>query len=273
MIDLSSSPPRLSSWRKVIKLLPDYFYLSIVRSSEFKFSFYSYLFLYITQIAFYITFWNLVKPPTIEGWSMEACFLLTGFATLNIALQEIIWATGMIDQMILQGDLTVVLVRPENSYFGLVLRRMGAMAVIPAFLGLLVVLITLIMYFEFHLLQLALACSLCVLGAVCMRALMLSVNSLGFKYGRVTALKSFVLSGRDLSRYPLSLLPSGLKTFLATLFPVLLVSNWPAKLFLLENVVDMLVLFVCALLVTVAWVSFAAYVWRRGLRSYEGQSL
>jgi ABC-type uncharacterized transport system permease subunit len=106
-----------------------------------------------------------------------------------------------------------------------------------------------------------------------MRALMLSVNSLGFKYGRVTALKSFVLSGRDLSRYPLSLLPSGLKTFLATLFPVLLVSNWPAKLFLLENVVDMLVLFVCALLVTVAWVSFAAYVWRRGLRSYEGQSL
>lgn len=273
MIDLSCSQRPLPSWRKVLKLLPDYFYLSIVRSSEFKFSFYSYLFLYITQIIFYLVFWNLVKPPAIEGWSMEACFLLTGFATLNIALQEIIWATGMIDQMILQGDLMVVLVRPENSYFGLVLRRMGAMAVIPAFLGLMVVIMTLLLYFEFHLLQLALACTLCVMGSICMRALMLSVNSLGFKFGRVTALKSFVLSSRDLSRYPLSLLPNGLKTLLATLFPVLLVSNWPTKLFLLDHLSDMLLLFFIAFTVTLVWVLFAAYVWRRGLRIYEGQSL
>ena len=86
-------------------------------------------------------------------------------------------------------------------------------------------------------------------------------------------LKSFVLSGRDLSRYPLSLLPSGLKTFLATLFPILLISNWPTQLFLLDNVLDMLQFFAGGLFVTVLWVMFAAYVWRRGLRVYEGQSL
>ena len=261
------------SWLKAIKLLPDYFYLSIVRSSEFKFSFYAYLFLYIAQIIFYLMFWNMVQPPQIDGWSKEACFLLTGFATLNVALQEIIWATGMIDMMILHGDLMVVLVRPENSYFGLVLRRMGAMAVIPAFLGFTVVVVTLLLYFEFYLLQLALACTICLLGAVCMRALMLSVNSLAFKYGRVTALKNFVLSSRDLSRYPLSLLPFGLTSFLSTLFPVLLVSNWPTKLMLLDNIQAMLELIGLALVVTFIWVSAAVFFWRRGLRVYEGQSL
>jgi len=262
-----------SSWWKAILLLPDYIGLSIVRSSEFKFSFYSYLFLYVAQIAFYLFFWNLVNPPNIDGWSKEACFLLTGFATLNIALQELVWATGMIDQMILKGDLIVVLVRPENSYFGLVMRRMGAMAVIPATLGLSVVVVTLCFYYELHLLQLSLACVICIFGAICMRALMLCVNTLGFKFGRVTALKSFVLSGRDLSRYPLTLLPLQFNVMLSTLFPVLLISNYPAKFLLLKDPSQMFLMLSFAFIITVAWILFAMFCWRRGLKIYEAQSL
>ena len=265
--------PRFSSLSKALYLIPDYVKLSVIRSSEFKFSFYSYLFLYLAQIAFYLLFWNLVQPPEISGWSKEACFLLTGFATLNIALQELVWATGMIDQMILKGDLIVVLVRPENSYFGLVLRRMGAMALIPAVLGLLVISITLWLHFDFNLLTLSMSCLICMMGSICLRALMLCVNALAFRFGRVTALKSFVLSSRDLSRYPMVLLPMGFKSLLATLFPVLLISNFPALILLKEDWSYRMGLLGLCLLVTVFWVGFAAFVWRRGLRNYEGQSL
>lgn len=106
-----------------------------------------------------------------------------------------------------------------------------------------------------------------------MRALMLCVNSLGFKFGRVTALKSFVLSSRDLSRYPLAILPFSFKTLLSSLFPVLLISNWPTMFLLEDDFYEMLKLFGLSCLVCLAWIMTAVFIWRRGLRNYEGQSL
>lgn len=257
-------------WIKTIKLIPRYAYLSILRTSEFKFNFYSYLFLYAAQIVFYIFFWKAVGPPIIGGWSTECYFLLTGFVTLNIALQEIVWATGMLDFMILKGDLLVVLARPENSYFGLVLRRMGAMALLPAFLGLLLILITLWKYFSIDLLRLSASLLCCLAGAVSSRAVLVAVNSLSFKFGRIAALKSFVLGTRDLARYPLNILHPILSSLLIFMFPAMLISTWPTLVLQISTPMNAFFILASSLVITCIWVCISAWCWTKGLRSYEG---
>jgi ABC-type uncharacterized transport system permease subunit len=260
-------------WSKTWRLLPTYFWLSLLRSSEFKFSFYSYIFLYGSQIVFYIFFWRAVAPPPSSGWSVEACIMLTGFGTMNIALQEIVWATGMVDQLIVSGELNVVLVRPENSYFGLVLRRLGAMAILPAMMGLVLVISTAITMDNVDFLNLLAACFCCLLGAICMRSVMLSVNSLGFTFGRITSLKSIVYSSRDFSRYPIDLLPTSLRVLMCTALPVLFMSNWPTLLAQgASNTVWTKIILITST-ISAIWVWLCSKIWKAGLSRYEGQSL
>jgi ABC-2 type transport system permease protein len=270
---IAMGKPPTSMFLKTIRLIPCYFWLSLLRSSEFKFSFYSYIFLYGSQILFYVFFWNAVPPPKGSGWSTEACVLLTGFGTINVSLQELVWATGMLDQMILRGDLSVVLVRPENSYFGLVLRRMGAMALLPASMGLALVLTTLIKTDSLYLWTLAAALTCCLMGSVAMRAVLLVVNTLGFRFGKVTALKSFVYSSRDFSRYPIDILPTVSRTFLCTVFPVMMMSNWPVLISQSHDPRWVGLILLTGMAITGLWIWFCSWFWRRGLRHYEGQSL
>ena len=198
--------------------------------------------------------------------------LLTGFGTLNVALQEIVWSTGIIDQMILRGDLLVVLVRPENSYFGLVFRHLGAMALLPATMGIVLILATLFKMHSFNALGLAMGLMCCVMGSVAMRSLLLVINTLGFRFGRVTALKSLILSSRDFSRYPLDILPTAGRLFFCTAFPVMLMSNWPALMAQSSEPKFLILTFSATLSLTVLWVLFSAWFWRRGLRHFEGSS-
>jgi ABC-type uncharacterized transport system permease subunit len=264
---------RSPSWLKTFRLIPCYFWLSLLRSSEFKFNFYSYMFMYGTQILFYMFFWTAVAPPPSSGWSTEACILLTGFGTLNVAIQEIVWATGMIDQMILTGDLTVVMVRPENSYFGLVMRRMAAMALLPASMGLGLIVYIMSVHFTLNLLPLFCSLLVCLLGSVTFRAMLLAVNTLAFRFGKVTAFKGMVLSGRDLARFPLDILPSFMVGLLSSVFPVMMMTNWPTLMVQSVEGAFLLKLLAFSVLITSAWVAFAAWFWKRGLRHYEGQSL
>ena len=271
MIESNKAPS--SIWKKTWCLLPTYFWLSLLRSSEFKFSFYSYLFLYGSQIIFYIFFWRAVAPPPSSGWSVEACIMLTGFGTMNIALQEIVWATGMVDQLIVSGELNVVLVRPENSYFGLVMRRLGAMAILPALMGFILVISTATKMENVDFWNLLGACCCCLLGAICMRSVMLSVNSLGFIFGRITSLKSIVYSSRDFSRYPIDLLPTSLRALMCTALPVLFMSNWPTLVAQGDSFTSSTQIVLITSVISAIWVWLCSKIWRAGLGRYEGQSL
>lgn len=266
------------AWKKTLVLIPCYFWLSLLRTSEFKFNFYSYLLMYGTQIVFYVFFWTAVAPPPASGWTAEACMLLTGFGTLNVAIQEIVWATGMVDQMVLQGHLMVVLVRPENSYFGLVMRRMAAMSLLPASMGL-----GLIFWVSWGTLDWewwAFGASLfcCFMGSVTFRAILLAVNTLGFTWGKVSALKGLVLGGRDLARFPLDVLPGAAVALLSSLLPVMMMTNWPVQILLAENEgfagsVSVAHLLGLSIAICVFWVLLCVFMWKRGLRHHEAQSL
>ena len=199
--------------------------------------------------------------------------MLTGFGTMNIALQEIVWATGMVDQLIVSGELNVVLVRPENSYFGLVLRRLGAMAILPAMMGLFIVISTAITMDNVDFWNLLAACFCCLLGAICMRSVMLSVNSLGFTFGRITSLKSIVYSSRDFSRYPIDLLPTSLRVLMCTALPVLFMSNWPTLLAQGASNTAWTKIILITSAISAIWVWLCSKIWKAGLSRYEGQSL
>ena len=264
-----TTPP----WLKTLKLLPTYGWLSMLRTSEFKFNFYSYLFLYGSQVAFYVFFWQQVAPEPRGGWSAEACILLIGFGMICTSLQELIWSTGMIDQMILSGDLMVVLVRPENSFFGLVFRRFALMALFPAFIGLGLVVWIMSSNDGMSWMGLLPALITCTLGGVCLRCLLLSINSLGFSYGRVTALKGIVFSTKEYARYPMDILGPWVTSLLCTIYPVLLSSNWSAQMIFRLNESEIITTLILAFLITIVWVVFTCWFWTRGLRHYEAQSL
>ncbi|MBF0196083.1 MAG: ABC-2 family transporter protein [Planctomycetes bacterium] len=259
--------------RKTFKLFPRYMTLSLIRTSEFKFSFYSYMLLYIVQLFFYVFFWRAVSPPVVSGWTTESYYILTGFVSLNVALQEIFWATGIIDLMILRGDLLVVLARPENSFFGLVMRRMGAMAFIAAFLGFMLIITALFRYFDFELWRFCCALFSCLCGAITMRAVLLCVNTLSFWYGRVTALKKFVFGGRELARTPLDILPHHVASFLTFFFPVMLIACWPSLILVIATPMRALLLCFGSFAITCLWIALTVFLWKKGLKRYEGVSL
>lgn len=270
---MTDAPRRTHPWLKTLKLLPTYGWLSLLRTSEFKFNFYSYIFLYGSQIAFYVFFWQQVSPDPRGGWSAEACMLLIGFGLISTSLQELIWSTGMVDQMILNGDLMVVLVRPENSFFGLVLRRFALMALFPASMGLALVIWVISTQDSMSWSGLLPALLTCTLGSVCLRCLLLTINSLGFTFGRVTSLKSVVFSSKEFARYPMDILGPWATTFLCSLFPVLLASNWSAQMVFRMEGLEILTTLALAFAIAVAWFLFTAWFWTRGLRKYEAQSL
>lgn len=245
----------------------------MLRTSEFKFNFYSYLFLYGSQVAFYVFFWQQVAREPKGGWSVEACILLIGFGMICTSLQELIWSTGMIDQMILNGDLMVVLVRPENSFFGLVLRRFALMALFPALIGLGLVIWVMMSHDGMMWEGLLPALITCTLGAVCLRCLLLSINSLGFVYGRVTALKGIVFSSKEFARYPLDILGPWVTSILCTVYPVLLASNWSAQMIFRFDRAETYLALGVATVITICWFLMTSWFWTRGLRRYEAQSL
>ena len=258
---------------KTFRLIPRYFYLSVLRTSEFKFNFYSYVGLYIIQMVFYVVFWQAVKPPPTGGWTVENYILLTGFVTFNISLQEVVWATGMLDQMILGGDLMVVMARPENTYFGLVLRRMGAMAFLPALMGLGLILYQFGSGVSDEGWRFFLALVLSMMGAVVMRAVLVTVSSLAFKHGRIGALKASVYNCRELSRFPLNILHPALSSVLIFILPAMMISTWPTLVARIATPGRALMVLGAGFLLMCAWIGIASWTWTRGLRNYEGTSL
>ena len=180
-------------WRKTLRMLPRYALLSLMRNSEFKFNFYTYMTLYLVQIALLLKLWTSVAIPPVDGWKEEHYLLLVGFSTLNFALQEFLWATAMLDYLIMEGDLIVVLSRPVDSYFGLVLRRMGAMAFLPAAMGILVIVGVVLRYeLDTELWRWMAALSATLFGAIALRAGLVIAGALAFRFGRTGFIKAFL---------------------------------------------------------------------------------
>jgi ABC-type uncharacterized transport system permease subunit len=89
----------------------------------------------------------------------------------------------------------------------------------------------------------------------------------------VTALKGLIFSGRDLARFPLDILPSFLVGMLSSVFPVMMMTNWPSLMIQSIDVAYLLKLLGLSAVISLAWVVFAAWFWKQGLRHYEAQSL
>lgn len=267
------TPSRTPMAIKTLRLIPAYIRLSLQRTTEFKFNFYTYLGVYLFNIGLYVFFWTQVgnRLPVIEGWDVPAYVMLTAFGALNFGLQDILWATGMLDVMILNGDLLVVLSRPENSYFGMVFRRLSVMSLLPIMMGLTLLGVTIVMSdIDLDFLRLFMALLACLCGAVTFRCLLLCVGALSFRYGRMSAFKSLVFTSREVSRFPLSVYPRFAVTFFVSVFPVMLLTTWPVMILNLVTLERALLLLLASLAITAFWIGVSSLLWVRGLKDYEG---
>ncbi len=266
-----SGRPITPAWLKMIKLLPRYIHLSVLRTSEFKFNFYTYLLLYVLHILLFLFFWRAANLPPVAGWQTPHYILLTAFSAINFALQEFLWSTAILDELILDGDLLVVLSRPVNSYFGLVLRRCGAMSVLAVIMGGVLLMTTLLRYkLDTDGWRMLGALSACLLAAVAFRGGLVVVGALSFRIGRVGFLKSFFFGAREFSKLSLSILNPMVSSFLTLALPAMLIATWPVLILNLASPAVALSLWTATLLLTVFWTSLAAWAWTRGLRHYEG---
>ncbi len=261
----------MAMWKKTLRLLPIYAWLSLLRISEFKFNFYTYVFLYFANAMLFVLCWQGIKLDGLGKWDSTHCILLTAFSILNFGLQESLWSTAHLDRFIMDGELLRVLTKPINSYFGLVMRYFAFMSLLPVILGISMIVYTMIHYrLDVELWRLAISLWVCVLGAVSFRAALVVMGSFAFRLGMVGFLTSYFHGSRETTRLPMTHLPSFISGFYTFAIPAVLVSTWPVIILDLGSTWQVLLLSLSSLAVCAFWVLLAKWTWTRGVRRYEG---
>lgn len=212
----------------------------------------------------------LANVPVLEGWSTWEAVLLYSFIPLSdgIAslLTEGVWMLGW---YIFNGDFDRLLVRP----YPLTLQVFAGDVSLEAVTNLLggSALLTAALVHEWGDVSgpRLLVLPLLLVSATAIRiAINLFGNSLGFWFVSQSPMPAYTLYGAsDLGKFPLEIYPAVLKYFLVSALPLAFVSYYPAVYLLGKSDSELLPLL--GLGVAAAALTFAVFVFRRGVRRYE----
>jgi len=210
--------------------------------------------------------------PAIQGWTWRDVALLYGLGQVSMGLlRSVSRQLDNFDQLIVSGEFDNFLVRPLSPLFHVLAARFEIAELGRVVCGLALFAVAARTARVALTLDHAVVAAGAVAGGMLIWfGLMWMVASLSFWYTRTGKLQDVVQSaGRELVTYPLGIYPSGVRAILTFVFPLALITYYPAARLLGKAAEGPPFLAVAALPAGLLLVALAALVWRAGLRHYQ----
>lgn len=261
------------SLMRFLLLFGEYFGQYVKRQMSYRFNF-------IMQAGALIG-WSIVniamihfvfrQVPSIQGWSFAEALLIYGVAHTAFGLSfvfgaNLLWLPG---RYIVEGHLDRVLVRPLNPYVQVLMEEFSAEDLIFTTVGILV------MRHALNLLDLpatggivALLALMVISASLVWIGLLTIAASMSFWFkDRGTLIWPLIETADQVSRYPITIYPMGIRWALTVLLPVGFLGFYPAQAVL--GRAEWAWCVVATPLVALGLIALGYWVFRRGLQTYE----
>lgn len=224
----------------------------------------------------YIIYWVLANGTgKVADWDFSDLSILYGLSLLTYSISgTLIWYTVYhLEDLIISGQLDIMLIRPQGLIRQMVFQRFG-----DTFLGQIVVTVIflcgafavrtekLTWYIMLYLL-------FAIIGGVFLQTgSMILFGAIGFWTMKSRSLVDVIFYDlRSMTNYPLLIYPKAVQVILTFILPWAFINYYPAMLITGKNGSAFeMVLGLMAPLVGVAWFLFALLIFRLGVRRYTG---
>ena len=246
----------------------------LVREMQFKSNFLVRLFTEFMWLVMQFIYIQVMYGQTgqIAGWTKWDMIILMGTNHVITQLFEGLFyenCTKLTDQ-IRQGDLDFNLIKPINTQFLVSLRYTDYSSMANTSVGLFIILYALRqMGMTVGLSGVLLFLVLVVNSVLIYYSILFSLSIWTFWIGRSNNLMELYWQFGQFSRYPGDIYPWLLRRLLMTIIPMLVVSNFPAKV-LIHKMETGLVFYGFAL--GLVFVAFTVWLWGKGLQRYRSAS-
>jgi len=257
--------------RKHAFMLKRYLAISLVNFSEYKIVFYVNMMQYIILGAVWIIFWGLLIS-NLEGiahWRMPMLIMLTGFVYFNQAINDLFWYTFRLDQVIIKGEIETHLVRPVNVLYALVIGKINIADLLPAMIGMGIILYAVFGYFEIMTIKFFLGLLAGLIGVGIIQSIMSIIGALGFWFGNMMSLRMILRSFKMAERYPMDLYAMSIQVFFTFVMPFIFIGTFPVLILTRYTLQESLHILGIEILVFIFWFGLMLFIWNRGVRRYE----
>jgi ABC-2 type transport system permease protein len=246
----------------------------LIREMQFRSNFIIRLFTEVIWLGMQFIYVEVLYSLTqsIGGWNVWEMVILLGTNHIINQLFEAFFfdnCTKLVDQIRL-GDLDFVLVKPINSQFMVSLRYTDYASITNSMAGFAMI------GFALHKLgttitpvEVLLFLLLVLNGISILYAMMFCLSIMTFWIGRASNLFELYYQLTQFTRYPGEIYRFGLRIVLLTAIPMLVVSNFPAKV-LKGGLLSDDMLYGCA--IGVSFLLATVWVWNLGLKRYRSAS-
>jgi len=246
----------------------------LIREMQFRSNFIIRLFTEVIWLGMQFIYVEVLYSLTqsIGGWNVWEMVILLGTNHIINQLFEAFFfdnCTKLVDQIRL-GDLDFVLVKPINSQFMVSLRYTDYASITNSMAGFAMI------GFALHKLgttitpvEVLLFLLLVLNGIFILYSMMFCLSILTFWIGRASNLFELYYQLTQFTRYPGEIYRFGLRMVLLTAIPMLVVSNFPAKV-LVGGLLNGRLLYACA--IGVSFLLATAWLWSMGLKRYRSAS-
>lgn len=259
--------------RKHVSLIKPYSVLSIKKLSEYKFNMVTNTISQLFFLGMWVIFWNvlLANIGMIGEWTKPMAIMLTGFVMLSDSIWQVVWASIKLYREIPTGVLDLYLVRPVQPIFAFILKEMQFFSLIPAAIGLVLIIGTLVASYELNVLKLLFALVIVLCGVVTVTIAYMIIGCFSFWLGRSDAVRTFYRSILFTKTYPTTIFPYPIGLFLTFYIPISLFGTLPVLVLTKYDIPLGFRAVLVALTVVVIWSVLLSVFWKKGLERYESQ--
>ncbi len=258
--------------KKHIKIIPDYLRLALKRESEYKASFYSFIFHQLIGVAVWLIFWKalLGKIGDFGRWNFPMMVLLTGFVNINSGFWMSFSAVWRLPREVLSGELNGYLIKPIHPFLHFIFRRVNLRSVPRVLLGLGVIITALNIYdlpCTFTSVLLAAILSLLSFLTTFMPFAMICLSV--FWIGQAEFLRDLFVELFVFQNYPLSEFPRGFIAVFTFIIPLIFSATIPVLALTSLTNLQSLGLLGLLLIIIICQIKLFTFIWRKGLKRYE----
>ncbi|MBI9017518.1 MAG: ABC-2 family transporter protein [Phycisphaerae bacterium] len=263
----------MNTFRKHIKLIPDYVSLAVKRESEYKAGFYTFIFNQAIGAGVWLLFWKILigKVGAVGHFDFPHMVMLTGFATINMGMWFMFSFIWRLPREVITGQLNCYLIKPVHPFIHMIMRRLNLRAIPRVGIGLTIVILSLIHFEEISYSP----------GAIIIAALISLFSFLTtflpfamvcmsvFWIGRAEFLRDLFIEFFLFQNYPLSEFPGSFIVFFSAIIPLIFASTVPVLVLTKFTQTQALGLLAAQLVIITVQIFLFRLLWNKGLKRYE----
>lgn len=204
----------------------------------------------------------------IGGFSLYEMIFLYGFVSLSRAIWNFtMMNTINISEYVRNGEIDLFLIRPVNTYFHIINKKMDLESIGEIFYSIIIVIISVIsMKISINIWSIPLFILLLISSVLCYGAIHLAANSLSFWIINVNALNYVLWRMDELTRYPINIYGKIIQLTI-TIIPFSFIGYYPSIILLgLTNQKSIIILSI--LIGPISFYIAYKYVWELGLKNH-----